>query len=77
MINLTDNDFFLNDITEDTFENNYLEKKINSNENLNTTIISKNKFGSLSFTKNLCDLENQNKRYNNDYLIVRNKKIKK
>ena len=27
MINLTDNDFFLNDITEDTFENNYLEKK--------------------------------------------------
>jgi hypothetical protein len=63
-----------------TSMNTLMNKNINKNINKNMSIISKNKLGSLSFTKNLCDLEysnnkRQNEFYDNNY-VIENKKYK-
>jgi hypothetical protein len=112
MINIIDDDYFLNDNFDTIYVNNLLKnnfgkhmntsmnthintsmnthmntsmntlmnKNINKNINKNMSIISKNKLGSLSFTKNLCDLEysnnkRQNEFYDNNY-VIENKKYK-
>ena len=94
MINIIDDDYSLNDNFDNIYANHLykknFEKNVNTsiilnqkiiNKKLNTSIISKNKLGSISFTKNLCDLEYNNKRqhnesYDDNNYIIENKKYK-
>lgn len=79
MININDEEYFLNDINEYFYSHKHNNQKNDKNRIFNTSIISKNKLGSISFTKNLCDLDNNNKRSINfnDKLMVCMKKNKK